>query len=88
MWWLEPRGIVRPGCANGFGSMDLTTGIETRPSVRSGKPCFVGTRIAVFDVQEYLAAGMSPEKIVADFRELIPELVGTATELAALSERR
>ncbi len=26
--------------------------IETRPGVRSGTPCFVGTRIAVYDVQD------------------------------------
>ena len=28
--------------------------IEVRPGVRSGKPCFSGTRIAVYDVLEYL----------------------------------
>jgi len=36
--------------------MDLTRVIEARPGVRSGKPCFVGTRIAVSDVVEYLAS--------------------------------
>lgn len=30
--------------------------IETRPGVRSGKPCFVGSRIAVYDVLDYLAS--------------------------------
>lgn len=37
--------------------MDLTTVIETRPGMRTGKPCFIGTRIAVDDVIEYLASG-------------------------------
>jgi len=34
---------------NGVALTDL---IETRPGMRSGKPCFVGTRIAVYDVLE------------------------------------
>lgn len=58
--------------------MDLTTVIETRPGVRSGKPCFIGTRIAVYDVLEYLASGMTTEEIVTDFPELTPELVRAA----------
>jgi uncharacterized protein (DUF433 family) len=37
--------------------------------VRSGKPCFVGTRISVYDVLEYLADGMTSDEIVADFPE-------------------
>lgn len=53
----------------------LTELIETRPGVRSGKPCFVGTRITVDDVLEYVAAGMTAEAIVADFPELTVELV-------------
>ena len=44
--------------------------IETRPGVRSGKPCFIGTRIAVYDVLDYLASGMTNEEIVRDFPEL------------------
>lgn len=68
--------------------MDLTTVIETRPGVRSGKPCFIGTRIAVYDVLEYLASGMTTEEIVADFPELTSEHVRAAIEFAALRERR
>ncbi len=68
--------------------MDLTTVIETRAGVRSGKPCFIGTRIAVYDVLEYLASGMTTEEIVADFPELSPEHVRAAIEFAALRERR
>ena len=44
--------------------------IETRAGVRSGKPCFIGTRIAVYDVLDYLAAGMTPSEIASDFPEL------------------
>lgn len=68
--------------------MDITALIETRPGVRSGKPCFTGTRITVYDVLEYLAAGMSAEQIVEDFPELQLEHVRAALEFAALRERR
>lgn len=68
--------------------MDLMSLIETRPGVRSGKPCFLGTRIAVYDVLEYLASGMSAEDIVSDFPELTLEHVRAAIEFAALRERR
>lgn len=56
--------------------------------VRSGKPCFVGTRITVYDLLEYLAAGMTAEEIVADFPELTVEHVRAAIEFAALREKR
>jgi len=68
--------------------MDLTTVIETRPGVRSGKPCFIGTGIAVYDVLDYLASGMTTEEIVADFAELTSDHVRAALEFAALRERR
>ena len=68
--------------------MDLTAVIDTRPGVRSGKPCFVDTRIAVYDVLDYLASGMTAEEIVADFPELTVRHVRAAIEFAAVRERR
>lgn len=62
--------------------------IEVRPGVRSGKPCFVGTRISVYDVLEYLAGGMTSDEITADFPELTAEHVRAALEFAAMRERR
>ena len=62
--------------------------IDVRPGVRSGKPCFVGTRITVYDVLEYLAGGMSAAEIVEDFPELTDDHVRAALEFAALRERR
>lgn len=50
--------------------MDHTGLIDVQPGVRSGKPCFVGTRIAVYDV---LDAGEHDYVIVSkdsDFRQL------------------
>ena len=47
--------------------------IAVIPGVRSGKPCVAGTRIAVYDVLEYLAGGMSEQQIVGDFPDLTPD---------------
>ncbi|MGH3636083.1 MAG: DUF433 domain-containing protein [Mycobacterium sp.] len=68
--------------------MSVSSIIEVRPGVRSGKPCFVGTRITVYDVLEYLASGMTIDQIVADFPELSAAHVRAAIEFAALRERR
>jgi uncharacterized protein (DUF433 family) len=62
--------------------------IEVRSGVRSGKPCFVGTRISVYDVLEYLAGGMTSDEIVGDFPELTADHVRAALEFAAMRERR
>ena len=77
---LAPLG-VRSG-------MTLLALIEVRPGVRSGKPCFIGTRIAVYDVLEYLAGGMTTAEIVDDFPELTEDHVRAALEFAAMRERR
>lgn len=68
--------------------MDLSGLIEVRPGVRSGKPCFVGTRITVYDVLEYLAGGMTHSEIVADFPELTEAHIRATLEFAAARERR
>ncbi|MGQ0466003.1 MAG: DUF433 domain-containing protein [Sporichthyaceae bacterium] len=68
--------------------MDLAALIEVRAGVRSGKPCFLGTRIAVYDVLEYLAAGMTSAEIVDDFPELTEAHVRAALQFAAARERR
>ena len=68
--------------------VDVSTLIEVRDGARSGKPCFVGTRITVYDVLEYLAGGMTAEEIVGDFPELTAAHVRAALQFAALRERR
>lgn len=80
----------RPGAVDSSSlvSVDITSLIETRAGVRSGKPCFVGTRIAVYDVLECLASGMTTDEIVSDFPELTAQHVRAAIEFAALRERR
>jgi uncharacterized protein (DUF433 family) len=62
--------------------------IRVNPAVRSGKPCIKGTRIAVYDVLEYLAGGMSEDQIVADFPDLTRDDVRACLAFAAARERR
>ena len=79
---------LRADEAGRLGLVDLTSMIETRAGVRSGKPCFIGTRIAVYDVLDYLASGMATDEIVRDFPELTDRHVRAAIEFAAIRERR
>ena len=70
-----------------MSNVDPSAMIEIRPSARSGKPCFKGTRIAVYDVLDYLASGMTPAEIVDDFPELTEQHVRAAIQFAAMRER-
>ncbi len=47
--------------------------ITTNPMVRFGKPCINGTRIAVADILQWLASGMSQEDILDDYPLLAKE---------------
>jgi len=60
--------------------------IEMNPEVRSGKPCFKGTRIAVVDVLSYLASGMTIGEIVNDFPQLNHDKILAALSFAAHRE--
>lgn len=62
--------------------------IAIDPDVRAGKPCIKGTRIAVADVLEYLAGGMTEAEILADFPALKPEHIRACLAFAAARERR
>jgi uncharacterized protein (DUF433 family) len=62
--------------------------IEIRPGVRSGKPCFKGTRITVYDVLEYLAGGTTEAQLLEEFPALTTEHVRAALAFAAARERR
>ena len=50
--------------------MDYSHLITVEPGKRSGKPCIRGLRMAVKDVMEYLAGGMSIAEILDDFPNL------------------
>ena len=54
---------------------------------RGGKPCIRNLRIAVHDVLEYLASGMSEDQILADFPDLTREDIRACLRFAADRER-
>ncbi len=68
--------------------MDYTERITIEPGKRSGQPCIRGMRITVQDVLEYLAGGMTPEEVLADFPELTAEDLRACLAFAADRERR
>lgn len=68
--------------------MDYSKIITIEPGKRSGKACVRGLRITVYDVLDYLAAGMTSEQILADFPDLTVEDIRACLAYAADAERR
>ena len=68
--------------------MDYRRIITIEPGKRGGKPCIRGLRIAVQDVLEYLAGGMSEDDILADFPELTRDDIRACLAFAADRERK
>lgn len=62
--------------------------ITLEPGKRGGKPCIRGMRITVYDVLSYLAAGMTPQEILADFPSLTEEDILASLSYAAAREQR
>lgn len=62
--------------------------ITVEPGKRGGKPTIRGLRITVYDVLSYMASGMSPDEILADFPELTSEDILACLSYAADRERR
>ncbi|WP_345244751.1 DUF433 domain-containing protein [Nibrella saemangeumensis] len=62
--------------------------ITLNPNIRFGKPCIKNTRIAVQDILNWLASGMTYEEIIEDFPELSVEAIRAALAFAADTERR
>jgi uncharacterized protein (DUF433 family) len=63
--------------------MNAPAYISIDPNIRFGKPCIKGTRIAVSDILQWLASGMSEEEILADFPQLKKEHIRAALAFAA-----
>ncbi len=68
--------------------MNYKTLITIEPGKRGGKPCIRDLRITVYDVLEYLAAGMSAEQILHDFPDLTAEDIRACLAFAADRERK
>ena len=56
--------------------------IESTPTVLRGKPRIKGTRIPVSLILGYLAAGHSPEQIIAEFPDLTKEHIAACLDYA------
>ncbi len=61
--------------------------ITIEPGMRSGKPCIRGMRITVYDILEYLAAGMTHAEILEDFPYLTEEDIRACLSYAADREK-
>jgi uncharacterized protein (DUF433 family) len=48
-------------------SEDVRTRLTRNPGVRGGKPCIRGQRLTVYDVQGYVAEGLTTEEILGYF---------------------
>ncbi len=68
--------------------MDYTKYITIEPGKRGGKPCIRGLRITVYDILEYLAAGMTEQQILADFPDLTQEDIRACLAFAADREKK
>jgi uncharacterized protein (DUF433 family) len=68
--------------------MNYADYISVNPNIRFGKPCINGTRISVYDVLSWLAAGMSFEEIISDFPQLKKEQILACLSFAADKERK
>lgn len=68
--------------------MDYREYMTLEPGKRGGKPCIRGLRMTVYDVLEYLAAGMTPDEIVRDFPNLTLDDIRACLAYAADRERK
>jgi uncharacterized protein (DUF433 family) len=63
--------------------------ITIEPGKRGGQPCIRGMRIAVADVLDWLASGMTREEILSEFPELSEEDISACLAyVAAQAEAR
>lgn len=60
--------------------------ISIDSQIRFGKPCIAGTRIAVTDVLNWLASGMSADEILEDYPQLSKESIFAALTFSANRE--
>lgn len=62
--------------------------ITVESGKRSGQPCIRGLRITVWDVLNWLAAGMTQDQILEDYPELEPDDFRAVYEYAARVGKR
>ena len=67
---------------------DYRERITIEPGKRGGKPCVRSMRIAVYDVLDWLASGMSEPEILEDYPELTREDIRACLAFAANREHQ
>ena len=82
------QGLLSSVALHYCKTVDYSKIITIEPGKRGGKPCIRGLRITVYDVLEYLAAGMTHEQILTDFPYLTEEDIRACLAYAADRERR
>ena len=60
--------------------------ITINAEIRFGKPCIKGTRIAIVDILQWLASGMTHAEILEDYPSLKEEHILAALAFAANRE--
>ena len=71
-----------------LSAMDYRKIITVEAGKRGGKPCIRGLRVTVYDMLDYLAAGMTHEQILKEFPYLTEEDIRACLAYAADRERR
>ena len=57
--------------------------IQSHPDIMMGKPVIAGTRITIELILEKLAAGETPEQLVAAYQRLTKQAIAAALDFAA-----
>ena len=65
---------------------EFSSHISINPEIRFGKPCIKDTRIAISDILQWLASGMSHAQIIEDYPLLREEHILAALAFAANRE--
>ena len=68
--------------------IDYKQFIKRDAGIRFGKPCIKGSRITVYDVLGWLAAGMTFNEIIEDFPELTESDILACLAFAADREHK
>ena len=61
---------------------DIATRITVNPRQCGGRPCVRGMRIRVVDVLDLLAAGLTPQQVLAELPDLEPEDIAACLRFA------
>lgn len=62
---------------------EISAFISINPEICFGKPCIKGTRITVFNILDWLSAGMTFNEIIEDYPELKEVHIRAALSFAA-----